>query len=169
MTHDPMGKFNKQVVDANMQQMLDRQNETERKRMLKALREDMEAFNERKAKLDATAPDETSAGGDKKLADNQQHKPVEANAHISKKVYMFPEEYNALRRELEENYPTFFTSVNPHTGVSPAHAMVFDAPAFIGMCNGVLDLTVQFDTENVAGICKEFLNGFRKLRGVSEL
>ncbi len=106
---------------------------------------------------------------DQLLPSHQRNSESKKSDHISNKIYLFPESFNALRRELEENYPTFFNSVNPEIGVSPAWAMVLNAPAFVGMCNGALDFVVQFDSENVDGICKKFLNGFRKLRGVSAL
>lgn len=139
------------------------------RKLNKALADEQERLAERKKLLDSTAPDPASAGGDSNLPAHNRNAPVEKNAHISQKVYLFPEEYNALRRELEDHWATFFHAVNPMIGTSPAHAMVFDAPTFIGLCNGALDMTVQLDTDNVAGICKQFLNGFRKLRGVSPL
>lgn len=135
----------------------------------KALAEEDERIAERRKLLDSTAPDPSHTGGDSNLPAHNRNTPVEKTAHISQKVYLFPEEYNALRRELEDHWATFFHTVNPAIGTSPAHAMVFDAPTFIGLCNGALDMTVQLDTDNVAGICKQFLNGFRKLRGVSPL
>lgn len=110
-----------------------------------------------------------SAKPDQALPMQNRTEFLPANAEFSKKIYLFPEEFNALRRELEENYQNFFLSVNPDVGMSPAQAMVFDAPKFLGMCNGALDTVIQFDSENVAGICGELLNGFRKLRGVSPI
>lgn len=106
---------------------------------------------------------------DQLLPGNQKNDLLPANAEFSRKIYLFPESYNALRRELEENYENFFTLVNPEIGMSPAQAMVFNAPAFLGMCNGALDTVIQYDSENVDGICKKLLNGFRNLRGVSPL
>jgi hypothetical protein len=47
--------------------------------------------------------------------------------------------------------------------------MVFDAQQFIGFCNGMTGLAVQHDTGDVNGICKKFLNAFRKLREVGEI
>jgi hypothetical protein len=85
------------------------------------------------------------------------------------KVYFFPPEFHALREELQGNWREFFETINPITGTSPAHCMVFDAPQFIGYCNGATGLTVQLDTGDVAGTCKTFLNAFRKMRGVGAI
>lgn len=103
------------------------------------------------------------------LPAHQRDAAAPANAHISEKFYFFPESFNALRRELEENWQNFFHLVNPEIGMSPAYAMVFDAPKFVGMCNGATDSVVQFDSQNIDGICKEFLNKFRAMRGVSAI
>lgn len=135
----------------------------------KALQEEKERFRARKQELAKTAPDETRAGADKNLPVNQQDNRVADNAEFSKKIYLFPEEFNALRRELEENWNEFFTTVSPLDGTSPAWCMIYNAPQFLGFCNGFTGLAVQFDSQNVAGICKEFLNAFRKLRGISAI
>lgn len=134
-----------------------------------AVGESEDEYKARKALLDSTAPDAGRAGSDASLNENYRHNPVAANAEFSKKVYFFPEEFNALRRELEEFHRDWFVTVNPLTGTSPAYCMVFDAPQFIGYCNGATGLAVQFDSENVAGICKQFLNAFRAMRGVSAI
>lgn len=135
----------------------------------RAIKRDEEDFLNRKAELERSKPDENVAGSDAALDSHNRHAPVDKNAPFDKKVYYFPEEFNALRRELEENWNEFFTTVNPLSGTSPAYCMVFDAPQFIGYCNGITGLAVQFDTENVSGICKTFLNAFRKMRGVSAI
>lgn len=137
--------------------------------VLKRLREANEEFLERQAQLEKEAINPEGRGADANLPDNQQNKPAAAGAHFSEKLYYFPPEFNALRQELEDHFRNFFHSVNPEMGTSPAYAMVFDAPKFVGMCNGALDMDVAFDSENVAGTCKRFLNGFRKLRGLSPL
>ena len=69
--------------------------------------------------------------GDKKLGEGFYHNPVAQSEHISKKVYLFPPSFNALRRELQDNWKDFFETVSPLTGTSPAWCMVFDAPQFI--------------------------------------
>jgi hypothetical protein len=134
----------------------------------RAMKEDQEESMHRQLALDKAATDRTSSP-DAALPDGQKDSLVDSKAHISQKIYYFPESFNALRRELEENYPNFFNSVNPEVGMSPAYAMVFDAPKFVGMCNGATDGVVQFDSHNVDGICKEFLNKFRAMRGLSPL
>lgn len=133
------------------------------------LEEANEEFAHRKVELERAASDITPVPQDSYLPAGQKDKPAADNAHFSEKLYFFPESFNALRRELEDNYPHFFTSVNPEMGMSPAYAMVFDAPKFVGMCNGALDMDLPFDSQNVDGICKKFLNGFRAMRGVSPL
>jgi hypothetical protein len=135
----------------------------------KRLKEENEQLAGREKQLEATRPDSSHAGADISLPANQQDKRVADNAAFDKKIYLFPEEFNALRRELEENWPHFFTSVNPLDGTSPAWCMVFNAPQFVGYCNGATGLDLQFDSNNVAGICKAFLNAFRKMRGISSI
>ncbi len=83
---------------------------------------------------------------------------ADPNAHISKKVYMFPESYNALRRELEENFPNLW--------VATQWAMAFNAQLFIQQMDEALDTVTQFDSGNVGGICKKFLDELRKKRGL---
>lgn len=135
----------------------------------RALSEQEDDARHREDKIQRTQHNGEFAGSDAALPDHNKTKLVGDKAHISQKVYYFPESFNALREELERYYPTFFYLVNPDIGCSPAHAMVFDAPHFVGMCNGALGTVVQFDSENVDGICKTFLNEFRKLRGASPL
>jgi hypothetical protein len=155
------------------------------KSLVRALQEDNERVAERQAKLDSELPPGVienekgsvqfaATGSDFSSADvaaNQRHQPLTEpdKKHFSEKVYLFPESFNALRIELTENFPTFFHSVHPQFGISPAYAMVFDAPAFISMCNEATDLAVQVDTGSVDYICKKFLNAFRAMRGVSQI
>jgi hypothetical protein len=139
------------------------------KRLKRAFDEDEEAYKERVEKLEKTAPDITKAGSDAELPFHQQNREAKKNDHISQKTYMFPESYNALRRELEEYWYDFFVTPNPLTGTSPAWCMVFDAPQFVGYLNGFTGLAVQFDSESVDAICSTFLNALRRQRGVSEI
>lgn len=139
-------------------------------RQLRHLRgEADDEYQARKNLLDSTAPDQTRAGSDAALDSHQRTVASKPNDSFDKKVYFFPESFNALRRELQENWREFFEEVNPLTGTSPAYCMVFDAPQFIGYCNGFTGLTVQFDSESVDAICQTFLNKFRNMRGVSSL
>lgn len=141
----------------------------EEKKLQKSLAEDAEQFLERKKQLENAAPDDSKHGGDFYLPAHNRHQEAHKTANIDQKVYLFPESFNALRRELEENWREFFHTVNPLTNTSPAWCMVFDAPQFIGYCNGATGLAVQMDSEAVDEICKTFLNAFRKMRGVKEI
>lgn len=138
----------------------------------KSIKEDEEIFRQRQRTLERTAPNMDAPGKDNYvLPPNQRHTFTTEGAaklkNFDQKIYLFPPSYNALREELETWYPTFFTTVNPEVGCSPAWAMVYDAAQFIGLCNGAFDLAIQMDSENVDGICKEILNAARKLRGVA--
>lgn len=82
--------------------------------------------------------------------------------HISTKVYMFPESYNALRRELMDYWPQFWNT-------SIQYFMWNNGPMFVETMDKVLDTVTQFDTENVDGICKKFLDELRVKRGLSRL
>lgn len=135
------------------------------------LAEEQERVDERQALLDKQYGRET-AGGDAALPSNQRHDyDPEKSKHknFDQKVYYFPESFNALRRELDQHWQTLFYSVNPEMGKSLAWCMAFDAPTFVGVLNGALDLTVQFDSDNVSGICHTFLNALRAKRGVSPI
>jgi hypothetical protein len=82
--------------------------------------------------------------------------------HISTKVYMFPESYNALRRELVDHWPNLWNS--------PVQYMMWNnGPMFVQAMDLILDTVTQFDTENVDGICKKFLDELRVKRGLSRL
>lgn len=140
----------------------------------RALRHEEEELLDRQILLDKAAPNPDTIAPDNSSQDKQHRHDFVSEEDSKKKnfdqkKYYFPEEFNALRRELEDYWPTFFMTVNPIMGMSPAHAMVFDAAKFIGMCNGATDLAEQLDTGNVVGVCKVFLNAFRQKRGVSKL
>lgn len=82
--------------------------------------------------------------------------------HVSQKVYMFPPAYNALREELFTHWPVLWNS-------PLQYFMWNNGPMFVEAMDEVLDLVTQFDTENVDGICKKFLDELRVKRGVSRL
>jgi len=139
----------------------------------KTIAESNEELEARRQELDKTAPSWENRGSDAKLPEQNRHS-VDLSAlapkkNFDQKIYLFPEEFNALRRELEQYWPAFFTSVNPEFGYSPAWAMVHNGPQFIGLMNGALDMDLQLDTENIAGICKAYLNKMRAMRGVSPI
>ena len=87
--------------------------------------------------------------------------PARPDANFDEKVYMFPESYNALRRELFENWPSLFQTVG--------HAMAFDAIRFIELMDAALDTKTTFDTAKVDSISKKYLNLLRNKRGLSSL
>ena len=138
----------------------------------KAFFEEQERIDARQVELSKQYGEETE-GSDKKLDKQHQHDYAGEEAakkkNFDQKIYMFPESFNALRKELYERWPTFFMTVNPETGTSLAHDMVNNAAQFIGTMNGALDLHVQFDSDNIDGICKEFLDALRVKRGLSRL
>ena len=91
----------------------------------------------------------------------KMHKLVGDKANFDQKVYMFPESYNALRTELDTNWPTLFAQVG--------HAMAFDAITFIEMMDAALDTRTTFDSAKVDAISKKYLNLLRNKRGVSSI
>jgi hypothetical protein len=137
----------------------------------KAVAQEEEETLVRQARLANSAPDQERQGNDFLLPAQNRNAPLtnEKQAEFSQKIYMFPESFNALRAELEGNWRPWFHNFNYDMGMSPAYAMVFDAPKFVGMCNGETDEVVQFDSDNVEGMCKTFLNAFRKKRGVKPI
>lgn len=112
-------------------------------------------------------------GGDRQLESVHQHNYNPASdgkdKNFDQKIYLFPPSFNALRKELHENWPTLFYGTPTQAGTTVAHAMAFDGPHFVAALNEALDMDVQFDTDNVSGICHTFLNALRKKRGLSEL
>lgn len=113
---------------------------------------------EGKRQLAAIKPTVTSLPDDR-----IQHKfgtPEEVAAkNFDQKIYMFPESYNQLRKELVEHWP--------HTWAQVSWAMAYKAEDFVATMNEALDMKLQFDTGKVEAICLEYLNALRKLRGVS--
>lgn len=91
----------------------------------------------------------------------KMNKPAAKNAHISDKVYMFPDSFNALRAELCTNWPTLFTRVG--------YVMAFDSVRFIELMDAALDLRTTFDSAKVDAICKKYLNALRAKRGLSKI
>lgn len=91
----------------------------------------------------------------------RMNKPAPEGAHISDKVYLFPESFNALRKEMFENWPGLFEAVG--------HAMAFDAIRFIELMDAALDTKTTFDSDKVDAISKKYLNLLRNKRGISSL
>ena len=89
----------------------------------------------------------------------KMHKPAKENANIDEKVYMFPDSFNALRKELSENWPTLFERVG--------YTMAFDAPVFMEMMDAALNTKTTFDSAKVSAISLKYLNMLRNKRGLS--
>lgn len=138
-------------------------------------------------------PNTSANNDDRSLPENMRHNPVDANAHISRKVYMFPPSFLALKQELETYHKPWFEAVHPDIAngtMSPAVAMIYAGEEFVVAMNHYTRATVDldipdateaelqaeadrkyipFDSGNVSGICHEFLNRLRKMRGLSPL
>jgi hypothetical protein len=91
----------------------------------------------------------------------RMNKPAAPDAHVSDKVYLFPESYNALRTELNDNWPALFAQVG--------WCMAFDAIHFVEMMDAALDTKTTFDSDKVSAICHKYLNLLRNKRGLSSI
>lgn len=80
--------------------------------------------------------------------------------NFDQKIYLFPESYNQLRKELYENWPTLWKLVG--------WPMAFAANVFVETMNEALDLRVILDSDRVDAICTEYLQALRKKRGLSQ-
>jgi hypothetical protein len=81
--------------------------------------------------------------------------------NFDEKIMMFPESYNALRRELYEQWPELW----PLVGWAMAHK----SEEFVTMMNAGLQVRVQFDSAKVDEICQIYLDLLRKKRGLGSL
>lgn len=81
--------------------------------------------------------------------------------NFDEKIYMFPESYNALRRELYEEWPEIWPLVGWY--------MANNAQMFVNLMNEGTGLKLQFDTSKVESICLTYLNFLRNKRGVSNI
>lgn len=77
--------------------------------------------------------------------------------NFDQKIYMFPESYNELRKELSTNWPTLWQAVG--------WPMAYASNMFVSIMNEALDLDVQLDSEKVDAICTEYLQALWKRRG----
>ena len=91
----------------------------------------------------------------------RMNKPAAEGAHISDKVYLFPESFNALRREMDAHWPSLFAMAG--------WCMANDAIRFIEIMDAALDTRTTFDSDKVAAICHKYLNLLRNKRGLSSL
>lgn len=92
------------------------------------------------------------------------HFSAKPNAEFSDKRFLFPPEFNALRKELETYWRADAECVWPGEQYSIIYAMVFDAPMFVLMMNRWLEMQVAFDTGAVQHICRLYLNELEKRR-----
>ncbi len=83
--------------------------------------------------------------------------------HVSKSVYLNSPEFNALRKEMFENWEdTYFAR--------HGWKMAFQPDMFCAdMCADLGLIFLGFDSGKEAEICLRFLNALRAKRGVSEL
>lgn len=95
---------------------------------------------------------------------------LNTKAHISASVFMASEEFNALRKELYDNWreaPEYdLTGANSlwyYSGL-----MVTNPPAFVEIMSLELGLDILFDSGKEKEISLQILNALRKKRGVSE-
>jgi hypothetical protein len=87
--------------------------------------------------------------------------PVPDTAHISEKVFYFPDSYNALRKELFENWPNLWELVG--------WPMAFDGAMFVELMDDALDTKTTFDTHKVDSLCKKYMDLLYIKRGLTPL
>lgn len=88
------------------------------------------------------------------------HGLVDPNANFDQKIYMFPESYNFLRKELHDHWPSLWAAVS--------WCMAFQAEDFVAIMNEALDMKLQVDGNKVDATCKAYLNKLYELRGLSK-
>lgn len=92
-------------------------------------------------------------------------RPFAKQKNFDQKIYMFPESYNQLRKELHDYWPNLWAGVS--------WPMAFAANMFVERMNEALDMTIQFDSGKVDFICESFLVKLQDLRkkqiGLAEL
>lgn len=99
--------------------------------------------------------------------------------NFDQKIFMFPESYNELRKELETHWNPKKTGLYPHHKLAEVRwdywrcgwAMAFDAEEFVSYMNEKLDgvfkirLVSNDDDLHIDNICKTFLKELRRRRG----
>lgn len=85
------------------------------------------------------------------------------NRHFSEKLFFFPESLHALRLEMQTYYPNLWNT--------PIQFLLWsDQAMFVEEMTKALDLIIRdFDSANLDGYCKQFLDELRERRGVSRL
>jgi len=79
--------------------------------------------------------------------------------NFDQKIYMMPESFNELRKEISTHWPNLWAQVG--------WPMAFAANIFVEQMNAALDMTLVLDSEKVDAICTEYLEALWKKRGVS--
>ena len=91
----------------------------------------------------------------------RMNKEARSGANFDEKIYLFPESYNALRVELNDNWSELWNKVG--------WCMAFDAIHFVELMDAALDAKTTFDSDKVEAICHKYLNLLRAKRGLSGL
>lgn len=110
----------------------------------------------------ANAPAIYGSGSDGDKAKGLHHHTdyrQEGSKNFDQKIYMFPESFNALRRELHENWPTLWALVG--------YRMAFRADEFVELMNHACDVKLVLDSDNVDFICATYLRKLKQMRGLS--
>jgi hypothetical protein len=83
--------------------------------------------------------------------------------HFSEKLFIFPESFHALRIELQTYYPNLWNT--------PIQYLLWaDQAGFVEKMTEALSMVIRdFDSANLDGYCKQFLDELRERRGVSRL
>lgn len=79
----------------------------------------------------------------------------------SQTIFLFPESYNRLRKELRDHWPELWKKVQWY--------MAFDADQFIEKMNAELDLRIWSQKPTIADICTRYLDELIKRRGAIEV
>lgn len=83
--------------------------------------------------------------------------------HFSEKLFIFPESLHALRRELETNWPNLWNSPLQYYLWSDQASLVET------LCEALGIVIRDFDSANLDGYCKQFLDELRERRGMTRL
>lgn len=80
----------------------------------------------------------------------------EKTKNFDQKIYMFPPAYNALRKELNENWPALWAVSSWYMANRPEE--------FCGIMNGATELRIIFDSGAVNWMCDKWLNQLIRMR-----
>lgn len=80
----------------------------------------------------------------------------EKTKNFDQKIYMFPPAYNALRREIHDNWPTLWQLCSWYMANRPEE--------FCSIMNGATDLRVVFDSGAVNWMCDKWLAKLIEMR-----